>query len=97
MIVSREEMPALPLEIDLSGPSGNVFSLMAIAKGLAKEIYNNEHPFEVADQIVSELADDNSFHTNLGDYITEKMQESDYENALNVFEKYFGDYVILYR
>ena len=30
------------------------------------------------------------------DIITE-MQSSDYENLINVFDKYFGDYVILER
>lgn len=26
-----------------------------------------------------------------------KMMSGDYENAVNVFDEYFGDYVILYR
>jgi pantoate kinase len=29
--------------------------------------------------------------------ITKEMTAGDYENLLDVFEKYFGDYVILYR
>ena len=29
--------------------------------------------------------------------IIHKMQSSDYENLINVFDKYFGDYVILER
>ena len=29
--------------------------------------------------------------------IIHKMQSSDYENLINVFDKYFGDYVTLYR
>jgi hypothetical protein len=29
--------------------------------------------------------------------ILKEMQESDYENLVNVFDKYFGDYVTLYR
>lgn len=29
--------------------------------------------------------------------IKDEMVESDYENLIQVFDKYFGDYVILYR
>jgi len=32
-----------------------------------------------------------------GDAICEEMRESDYENLLQVFDKYFGDFVILER
>lgn len=32
-----------------------------------------------------------------GEAIVAEMQESDYENLLNVFDKYFGEYVDLYR
>ena len=32
-----------------------------------------------------------------GKAIQTEMMKGDYENLLNVFEKYFGDYVTLYR
>lgn len=32
-----------------------------------------------------------------GKAITEEMRSSDYENLIEVFEKHFGDYVILER
>lgn len=32
-----------------------------------------------------------------GNKITEEMRFGDYENLIQVFEKYFGDYVILER
>ncbi len=32
-----------------------------------------------------------------GDKIINKMMEGDYENLLKVFDRYFGDYVILER
>lgn len=32
-----------------------------------------------------------------GKEITKEMQSGDYENLLEVFEKYFGDYVIMER
>ena len=31
------------------------------------------------------------------DEIIEEMQESDYDNLLGVMEKYFGDYITMYR
>jgi len=32
-----------------------------------------------------------------GNAIMEEMKSSDYENLINVFDKYFGDFVILER
>jgi len=32
-----------------------------------------------------------------GEQIIKEMTSGDYENLIDVFEKYFGDYVILYR
>ena len=62
-----------PIEIDLTGPEGNVFVLLGYAKRFAQQLEID--PKEVQD----------------------KMTSGDYENAVNVFDEYFGDYVILYR
>ncbi len=62
-----------PIKIDLTGPEGNVFVLLAYAKALAKKLEID--PKEVQT----------------------KMMSGDYENAVQVFDGYFGDYVILYR
>lgn len=59
--------------IDLTGPAGNAFSLMATATDLAKQLGFNDKE------------------------IVEEMTTSDYENLISVFDKYFGDYVILER
>ena len=59
--------------IDLTGPAGNAFSLMAQANNLARQL---ELP---------------------GDKICNEMQSGNYENLLEVFDSYFGDYVILER
>lgn len=73
MIKSKEEKPTGPIEIDLTGPDGNVFVLMGIASKLARQL-------------------------NLdGNEIIEQMKLSDYDNAVDVFDYYFGDYVILYK
>ena len=59
--------------IDLTGPAGNAFSLMAEATNLAKQLGFN------------------------GKEIVDEMTTGDYENLVTVFDKYFGDYVILER
>ncbi len=61
------------LEIDLTGPDGNVFNLIAIGRKMCGSL----------------LIDKDQF--------TKEMTSGDYENAVNTFEKYFGDYVILYK
>jgi hypothetical protein len=59
--------------IDLTGPDGNAFSLMANAQNLAKQLGFN------------------------GKEIVDEMTTGDYENLISVFDKYFGDYIILER
>jgi hypothetical protein len=71
MIKSIEEKQGI--EIDLTGPDGNVFYLIGIGGRLCKQLKLNS------------------------DVFTRKMMSGDYENAVNVFEEYFGDYVTLYK
>ena len=73
MIRSKSEKPEKRLEIDLTGPEGNVFYLIAVATRLARQIGLDEA------------------------LIQREMMSSDYDNAVMVFEKYFGDFVILYK
>jgi hypothetical protein len=70
MIKSKENKG---IEIDLTGPQGNVFFLIGTAKNLAKQ-----------------LGMDSSS-------VQKEMMSGDYENAVNVFDKYFGNFVTLYR
>jgi hypothetical protein len=68
------------VEIDLTGPQGNVFNLIGVAMDLGREINRRRG----------------------GNYIDiksiqEDMMSSDYEHAIEVLEKHFGDYVIMYR
>jgi len=72
MIKSKEEKTS-KVEIDLTGPEGNVFVLIGYAKNFAKQL--GLEPNE----------------------IQKEMMSGDYENAVNVFDKYFGEFVILYR
>lgn len=103
MILDRDKMPAKPLEIDLRGPEGNIYVLMGYARNFAKQIYGNKHPGVTSDEresldCLDELTDGKVKVTkNLGEYICNRMMESHYEHALEVFEEYFGDYVILWK
>lgn len=56
------------ITIDLSGPDGNAFALLGIAKRAARELELDWTK------------------------INEEMTSGDYENLLDVFMKYFGDY-----
>ena len=73
MIKSITEKPSGPIEIDLTGPDGNVFVLMGIGTRYCKQMGLDSDTF------------------------ISRMTRSDYENAVNVFEEYFGSFVTLYR
>ena len=59
--------------IDLTGPDGNAFALMAYARRFGKQL-------------------DLDWKS-----IIEEMRSGDYENLIQVFDKHFGDFVILER
>ena len=59
--------------IDLTGPEGNAFSLLARAQTWGRQLGFDENA------------------------IIEEMKSGDYENLVSVFDKFFGDYVILER
>lgn len=61
------------IEIDLTGPQGNVFFLIGTARNLAKQLGLDSAS------------------------IQKEMMSGDYENAVNVFDKNFGEFVTLYR
>ena len=61
------------IEIDLTGPDGNAFVLMGIARDLAIQLGLNKN------------------------LILAEMKSSDYEHLLQVMEKYFGSFIIMYR
>ena len=73
MIKKIENKPQGPVEIDLTGPDGNVYSLIKQARKFANDIGLD------------------------ADQIQEDMISGSYEHAVNVFEKHFGKYVILWR
>jgi hypothetical protein len=69
----REKRISDQFVIDLTGPDGNAFALLATARNLSKQL-----GFSYQE-------------------IQDKMTSGDYENLVEVFDSYFGDYVILER
>lgn len=102
MIKSRKEIEWRPIEIDLTGPDGNVFVLIGTAKRLAKQIFDKSEP-ELLDaqeheNMLRDLGLDYGVAPEtMGDLIANEMMSSDYEHAVQTFDKYFGNLVILYR
>ena len=101
MIKSKSEMRKGPIEIDLTGPDGNAFVLLGMAKNFANQIWAEtleERDERLKDNAVRRLMDLPDVGPRwMADKICAEMMESDYENLLNVFDKYFGSFVILYR
>ena len=69
----RAKQPKSEIIIDLTGPDGNAYVLLAYATQFAKKLGLD------------------------AEAICNEMKESDYENLLQVFDKYFGSFVILER
>ena len=99
----RKKRDRKEIVIDLTGPDGNVFVLMGYARKLSRHVrdlyeeemlLNKEHN-EVL--ITLGFAEENTFPEKLEDKIITEMMSSDYENAVEVFDRYFGSFVILER
>lgn len=71
-IKPRKSLPKRPV-IDLSGPQGNAFALLGLAKQYAKQL---DLPI---------------------DDIRKEMMSGNYEHLVEVFDKYFGEFVDIYR
>ena len=91
MIKSRDEMPRGPIEIDLCGPQGNAFYLMGLARTLCRDLKIEVDGLDAMRALGITTA------ANSSDWIIEQMTSGDYENLLEVFDTYFGRYVILYK
>ena len=95
-ILPRDQMPDRRLEIDLSSPDGNVFSLMALAKRLYPKVFPKEMKgYERAEKLARKLNMPKPMSPI--DILIAEMQEGDYENAINAFDRKFGAIVTLYR
>ena len=69
----RKKQQQREVVIDLTGPNGNAFALMAYAKQFARQLGLDSN------KIINE------------------MTSGDYEHLLEVFDGYFGEFVILER
>jgi len=69
----RDKQPKSEIVIDLTGPDGNAFALLAYAKRFAQQL---KYDFSK---------------------IQDEMTSGDYENLVQVFDDYFGNFVILER
>lgn len=77
------------LVIDIDGPDGNAYALMGYADSIYKML-KKEGILEFRDIFLKE---DEELITI--DEIIAEMKSSDYENLLQVFNKYFGEYADL--
>ena len=69
----RDKQQQSEIVIDLTGPDGNAYALLAYAKRFAQQF-------------------DLDFNQ-----IKDEMTSGDYENLVQVFDEYFGDFVVLER
>jgi hypothetical protein len=98
----RKKQSTREIVIDLTGPEGNVFVLMGTAHRLAKqlapmfeeELKENQEFVKLMNELGLE---EGPVPGNLGDLICNQMMSGDYENAIQVFDRYLGSFVILER
>jgi hypothetical protein len=69
----KEKPKSNGIEIDLTGPQGNAFYILGVAKSLCKQLDFNES------------------------FVLNEMKSGDYDNLIEVFDKYFGSVVTMYR
>jgi hypothetical protein len=99
----RKKQASREIVIDLTGPEGNVFVLMGYARRFArqlKEMWEEEMEENRAqNRILLELglADKKAFPETLEEQIIGEMMSHDYEHAVQVFDRYFGSFVVLER
>ena len=99
----RAKKKELEFVIDLTGPDGNVFVLIATARRLARQIewchserlLENKELNDVLEQ--TGLDGDRPFPERLADLIQQEMMSGDYEWAVQRFDYWFGEWVILER
>ena len=72
-MIRKKQVQTGPIVIDLTGPDGNAYALMAHANRFAKQLGID------------------------GKTVIDEMMSGNYENLLEVFDKHFGDFVILER
>lgn len=72
MIVSRDEMPSRPIEIDLNGPEGNAYVLMGYARRLGRQLGFSNNKIEGIIKVMMLTNYEGLLHTfdlYFGDYV----------------------------
>ncbi len=72
MIVDRKKMPIRPIEIDLNGPEGNAFVLMAYARKLGRQLGMTEGRIDAIIKVMMLTNYDGLVHTfdvEFGEYV----------------------------
>ncbi len=72
MIVNKNLKPARPIELDLSGPDGNVFQLFAFAKRIGRQLGYTEQHIEAIIAVMMYTNYEGALHTfdtEFGDFV----------------------------
>ena len=80
----RQKQNSDKMIIDLDGPDGNAYNLLGVAnnlmrKGFGNNTFNIQYLYKGKEK----------------DYVLKEMTSGDYNNLVKVFDKHFGDMVIL--
>ena len=92
----REQYRPKKIEIDLDGPEGNAFYLMA----LARKLYSQIHPDKIEDWRIANKeikASTGMDFPSPVEQLIDDMMSGDYEHLIKIFDEEFGEYVDLFR
>jgi hypothetical protein len=93
----RKKVAAKEIVIDLTGPEGNAFFLLAQVRRFAHHSRVPEDEVEKAMDGLFEDTGHGELVTTRAEKILKEMQSGDYENLIRVFDRHFGHFVILER
>jgi hypothetical protein len=83
--------------IDLTGPDGNAFFLLAQVRRFAQYSRVPEDEVEKAMDALFEDTGHEEWVTSRSEKILKEMKSGDYEHLVEVFDRHFGHFVILER
>jgi hypothetical protein len=100
VIVPRDEMDK-KIKIDLSGPQGNAFYLIGLARKLYRQLHQgrieSSNKLRRLSRAQGENMDDEDSIKSAEQNLVDEMMSGDYEHLIEVFDREFGDFVILYK
>ena len=93
----RKKTKVKEIVIDLTGPEGNAFFLLAQVRRFAQYSRVPEDEVEEAMDGLFEDMGQKELVTTRAEKILKEMQSGDYEQLVEVFDRHFGHFVILER